>query len=195
MSGEDCQSDGPLHADGLSAEAKYRLLLDLSREVRGTLDLGETLDRLLDSVRAIVEYDAAGITGRQTYVNCGHVPPLLVGEDIAEEELSEGGPVLGVRGKRRWSRDRRSCSSRRGRGRRGDREACARFHRLDRVRGRLHARPPGAARGRLTARRGIVGQGGQGGQGGRPMSETACGGQIFCGTEPFPGSVSPFAIA
>ena len=62
----------PLHAEGLSAEAKYRLLLDLSRKVRGTLDLGETLDRLLDSVRAIVDYDAAGIFVLNEDVFAGH---------------------------------------------------------------------------------------------------------------------------
>ena len=53
--------DRPERAEGLTAEARYRLLLELSRKVRGTLDLGETLDRLLDLVRSIVEYDAAGI--------------------------------------------------------------------------------------------------------------------------------------
>ncbi len=58
MSRDDAQPDRPA---GLTAEARYRLLLDLSRKVRGTLDLGETLDRLLDLVRSIVAYDAAGI--------------------------------------------------------------------------------------------------------------------------------------
>ena len=61
MSGDDRLTDGPAGGERLTAEAKYRLLLDLSRRVRGTLDLGETLDRLLDLVRSVVAYDAAGI--------------------------------------------------------------------------------------------------------------------------------------
>ena len=61
MSGDDRQDGGPAGEERLTAEAKYQLLLELSRKVRGTLDLGETLDRLLDSVRSIVGFDAAGI--------------------------------------------------------------------------------------------------------------------------------------
>lgn len=61
MSREDPPPDNPERAMGLTAEARYRLLLELSRKVRGTLDLGETLDRLLDLIRSIVAYDAAGI--------------------------------------------------------------------------------------------------------------------------------------
>lgn len=61
MSGEDRLAADPAGGERLTAEAKYRLLLELSRKVRGTLDLGETLDRLLDTVRSIVDYDAAGI--------------------------------------------------------------------------------------------------------------------------------------
>ncbi len=72
MSGDDRQPDGPAHPAGLSAETKIRLLLDLSRKVRGTLDLGETLDRLLDAVRPIVEYDAAGIFVLNEDVFAGH---------------------------------------------------------------------------------------------------------------------------
>lgn len=72
MSGDDRQPDGPARPAGLSAETKVRLLLDLSRKVRGTLDLGETLDRLLDAVRPIVEYDAAGIFVLNEDVFAGH---------------------------------------------------------------------------------------------------------------------------
>ena len=61
MKSENRLAKGPAGGERLTAEAKYRLLLDLSRKVRGTLDLGETLDRLLDTVRSIVDYDAAGI--------------------------------------------------------------------------------------------------------------------------------------
>lgn len=97
MSGEDRQSDGFLHAEGLSAEAKYRLLLDLSRKVRGTLDLGETLDRLLDSVRAIVEYDAAGIFVLNEDVFAGHCRRELIAGVARrgyEERPAETDPML-----------------------------------------------------------------------------------------------------
>lgn len=45
----------------LTAEERCGLLLEMSRRSRGTLDLEETLDRLLDTVGAVVGYDAAGI--------------------------------------------------------------------------------------------------------------------------------------
>ena len=45
----------------LSAEQKAELLLEISRRSRGTLDLVETLDLLLDAVATVVDYDAAGI--------------------------------------------------------------------------------------------------------------------------------------
>lgn len=72
MSREEPETDRSERAEGLTAEARYRLLLDLSRKVRGTLDLGETLDRLLDTVRTIVEYDAAGIFVLNEDVFAGH---------------------------------------------------------------------------------------------------------------------------
>jgi serine phosphatase RsbU (regulator of sigma subunit) len=45
----------------LTAEARYRLLLDISHGIRGTLDLRETLDRLLEGLRLFLPYDAGGI--------------------------------------------------------------------------------------------------------------------------------------
>jgi len=45
----------------LTPEARCRLLLDIFRTTRGTLDLRETLDRLLDGLRTLVPYDAGGI--------------------------------------------------------------------------------------------------------------------------------------
>ena len=60
MSGEDRRALVPSTPRRLSAEAKYRLLLNLSRKVRETLDLGETLDRLLDAVRPIVDTTRRG---------------------------------------------------------------------------------------------------------------------------------------
>jgi sigma-B regulation protein RsbU (phosphoserine phosphatase) len=49
-------------------------LLEISHSVRGTLDLRETLDRLLDGLRSIVPYDAAGI-----FVLNGEVTPARPG--------------------------------------------------------------------------------------------------------------------
>ena len=45
----------------LTAEQKYELLRDISFRIRGTFDLQEILNHLLDVVRTIIEYDAAGI--------------------------------------------------------------------------------------------------------------------------------------
>jgi len=45
----------------LSAEVKYRLLLDISTRVRRMLDLTELLEQLIDAVRSVVRYDAAGV--------------------------------------------------------------------------------------------------------------------------------------
>jgi phosphoserine phosphatase RsbU/P len=45
----------------LSAEAKYRLLLDISMRVRRSLDLSDLLEQLIDLVRTVVPYDAAGV--------------------------------------------------------------------------------------------------------------------------------------
>ncbi len=46
---------------GLSDEKKYKLLLEVSHKVRGTLDLDETLNQLLETVKTVVDYNAAGI--------------------------------------------------------------------------------------------------------------------------------------
>jgi phosphoserine phosphatase RsbU/P len=45
----------------LTAEAKYRLLRDISYKIRDTLDLKVILNHLLDTVHQILPYDAAGI--------------------------------------------------------------------------------------------------------------------------------------
>lgn len=45
----------------LSPEIKYRLLLEISQKISVTLDLGEVLSHLIDTVRSFVSYDAAGI--------------------------------------------------------------------------------------------------------------------------------------
>ncbi len=46
---------------GRGSEIQYRLLLDMSQRISGTIDLQETLAHLLRSLREAVEYDAAGI--------------------------------------------------------------------------------------------------------------------------------------
>jgi phosphoserine phosphatase RsbU/P len=45
----------------LPIDQKYQLLLEISRRVRETLDLDEILEHLLDVVKSVVDYDAAGI--------------------------------------------------------------------------------------------------------------------------------------
>jgi sigma-B regulation protein RsbU (phosphoserine phosphatase) len=45
----------------LTDRKKYQLLYDISQQVRDTLDLDEILAHLLDTVRTVVDYDAAGI--------------------------------------------------------------------------------------------------------------------------------------
>jgi sigma-B regulation protein RsbU (phosphoserine phosphatase) len=45
----------------LTLEKKYQLLLDISHKVRDTLDLDEIMEQLLDTVKTVLDYDAAGI--------------------------------------------------------------------------------------------------------------------------------------
>lgn len=45
----------------LNSDTKYQLLLQISHKVRDTLDLDTILNHLLDSVKTVVDYDAAGI--------------------------------------------------------------------------------------------------------------------------------------
>ena len=45
----------------LTLEKKYQLLLDISHKVRDTLDLDEIMEHLLDMVKTVLYYDAAGI--------------------------------------------------------------------------------------------------------------------------------------
>jgi phosphoserine phosphatase RsbU/P len=45
----------------LTDDKKYHLLLEISHKVRDTLDLDEIMDHLLDTVKTVVKYDAAGI--------------------------------------------------------------------------------------------------------------------------------------
>lgn len=43
------------------SEIKYRLLLDISQQISRTVDLQDVITGLLESVRSVVDYDAAGI--------------------------------------------------------------------------------------------------------------------------------------
>jgi sigma-B regulation protein RsbU (phosphoserine phosphatase) len=45
----------------LTSDARCRLLLEMFHSTRGTLDLRETLDRLLDGLRPFIPFDAGGI--------------------------------------------------------------------------------------------------------------------------------------
>jgi phosphoserine phosphatase RsbU/P len=52
---------GAARGASLTAGFKYRLLLEIFRGAQDTLDLAETLNRLLDSLASVLTYDAAGI--------------------------------------------------------------------------------------------------------------------------------------
>ena len=52
-----------------SSDLKYRLLLDISQQISRSIDLQDVLNHLLQSLRAVVDYDAAGI-----FVLNGNVP-------------------------------------------------------------------------------------------------------------------------
>jgi len=45
----------------LTSEQKYQLLLEISQKIRDTLDLDEIMAHLLDTIKTVVDYDAAGI--------------------------------------------------------------------------------------------------------------------------------------
>ncbi len=66
MTSQPEKKGGSAHAGGsgggqLSAEERCELLLEIARRSRGTLDLGQIFDRLLDVVSGVVAFDAAGI--------------------------------------------------------------------------------------------------------------------------------------
>src|SRR5512135_1796432 len=60
MGTTDTKHEAP-HSRSLTAEVKYRLLLQISEKIVGTLKLDDILDHLLGAVRLVVTYDAAGI--------------------------------------------------------------------------------------------------------------------------------------
>ena len=64
-----------------TADERYRLLLEVQRGIRGTLDLRETLDRLLDALHELLPYDAGGIFVLREEVSSARSGPL--GQQIA----------------------------------------------------------------------------------------------------------------
>jgi len=47
-------------SDRLTAEMKYRLLLQISEKISGSMMLEDVLNRLLDAVGSVVPHDAGG---------------------------------------------------------------------------------------------------------------------------------------
>ncbi|HQR45284.1 MAG TPA: GAF domain-containing protein, partial [Thermoanaerobaculia bacterium] len=66
----------------LDAETKVRLLLEIAHRTRGTLELAEVLDRLLDALAAVVSFDAAGI--------------FVLNEDVGATTGRRGALIAGV---------------------------------------------------------------------------------------------------
>ncbi|OYT71761.1 MAG: hypothetical protein CFK52_07120 [Chloracidobacterium sp. CP2_5A] len=55
------ESDLSASTEALSFETKFRLLLEITRAISGSLDLDETLSLIIDSIKSFVPYDAAAI--------------------------------------------------------------------------------------------------------------------------------------
>lgn len=45
----------------LTGEKKYQLLVEISQKIRDTLDLDEIMEHMLDTIKTVLDYDAAGI--------------------------------------------------------------------------------------------------------------------------------------
>ena len=66
----------------LTAETKYRLLQQISHDIRDTLDVDETLNHLLAVLRSVLAYDAAGIfvlNQGQVYPRGHHAGSVIAG--------------------------------------------------------------------------------------------------------------------
>lgn len=60
----------------LTDRQKYQLLLEISQKIRDTLDLDEIISHLLNTVKTVVDYDAAGIfVLNQELVHISELPP------------------------------------------------------------------------------------------------------------------------
>ena len=70
----------------LSAEDKYQLLRDISFKVKDTLDLNIILNLLLDALKTVIDYDAAGI--------------FVLSEDIEHPDYHFPGQMIGGIAKR-----------------------------------------------------------------------------------------------
>ncbi len=77
----------------LNLEKKYQLLLDISHKVRDTLDLDEIMQHLLDTVKTVLDYDAAGIfVLNQDLVRGRHESPLGVIAGISRRGFDPNPP-------------------------------------------------------------------------------------------------------
>lgn len=77
----------------LTAERKYQLLLDISQKVRDTLDLDEIMEHLLDTVKTVYAYDAAGIfVLNQDLVHGRHEAPREMIAGVARRGFDPGLP-------------------------------------------------------------------------------------------------------
>lgn len=70
----------------LSAEDKYQLLRDISFKIKDTLDLNVILNLLLDALKTVIDYDAAGI--------------FVLSEDIEHPDFNYPGQIIGGVAKR-----------------------------------------------------------------------------------------------
>ena len=77
----------------LTPKRKYQLLLDISQKVRDTLDLDEIMEHLLDIVKSVYAYDAAGIfVLNQDLVHDRHEAPREMIAGIARRGFDPGSP-------------------------------------------------------------------------------------------------------
>jgi len=77
----------------LTPEKKYQLMLEISHKVRDTLDLDEIMEHILDAVRMVLEYDAAGIfVLNQDLVHGRHVLPREMIAGISRRGFDPGPP-------------------------------------------------------------------------------------------------------
>jgi sigma-B regulation protein RsbU (phosphoserine phosphatase) len=58
----------------LTAEQKYQLLLEIAQKTRDTLDLDEIMNHILDTIRPVVDYDAAGVFVLNKDFSTDHLP-------------------------------------------------------------------------------------------------------------------------
>ena len=58
----------------LTADQKYQLLLEIAQKTRDTLDLDEIMNHILDTIRPVVDYDAAGVFVLNKDFSTDHLP-------------------------------------------------------------------------------------------------------------------------